>query len=161
MKRILCLRSVTSLRYNYSVVQRMLTHNNKCQLLCSILQKSFGEECAGVLPVEFGSLDQGVGIPVLNHHPAAQTHKALGVVLVLSGHLQPQTNWADLQDACVKRSNVRTTSCSLVLHCSGRCAESCSSHCERWRRRNTCFTLTLSGIWYDVTSLRVWATRLT
>lgn len=64
--------------------------------LCPFCQ-SFGEDCADVLPVKVGSLNQGVGIPVLNHHVAAQTHKALRVILVFSGHLEPQTNWADLQ----------------------------------------------------------------
>lgn len=45
----------------------------------------------GILPVQFGSFHQGVRIPVFNHHLAAQTHKALGVVLVLSGYLDTQT----------------------------------------------------------------------
>lgn len=52
---------------------------------------NFNETGAGVLPVKFGSLHQGVGVPVLDHHLAAQTHEALGVILVLSGHLEPQT----------------------------------------------------------------------
>lgn len=51
---------------------------------------NFKETGAGVLPVKFGSLHQGVGVPVLDHHLAAQTHEALGVILVLSGHLEPK-----------------------------------------------------------------------
>lgn len=53
--------------------------------------------CAGFLPVQFGSLHQGVGIPVFDHHLAAQAHKALGVILVFSGHLETHTRRAALQ----------------------------------------------------------------
>lgn len=40
------------------------------------------------LPVETGMLHQCVSVPVLDDHFAAHASKALGVILVLAGHLQ-------------------------------------------------------------------------
>lgn len=72
----------------------MLNTQKPSNQLCANTTNNFketGPGGGGVLPVKFGSLHQGVGVPVLDHHLAAQTHEALGVILVLSGHLEPQT----------------------------------------------------------------------
>lgn len=71
------------------------------------------------------------------------------MVLMFSSHLEAEIN------GLVLHSEVTRRACCLVLLCFGGelrvvfCPP--PSHRERWHSRNTCFTLSLSGICYDIT----------
>lgn len=100
-----------------------------------------------ILPVQLGSLHQGVGIPVLDHHLAAQTHEALWVILVFSGHLQHSTTQQTLR-LCLR---VRLSSWPSI-DCASRRLLRLSLHLlpSRLTEVNTCCTPAQSGVGGDV-----------